>query len=379
MSITHFPSFFYLYMLISQELLLMLDPFENLSKIQEEEYHNKFKLLKNSLLREKEIFLGWLNGLSTVNNKILHEFQKEFHPSFWKFYLLAVFSDSGFQMDFSKNSSYLLVSSPQQILIEAVVSNIKEVVTAEKDETLEDLQASLIPPHLSLDYSEVLDQAIVRHSVAIKKKWTKYIKNYSKLSHLNGENPFVIALSSYDQINHGREFLYPMVALLYGLYYDPMTDDYLPRTSIKKPGSRSDIPLGFFNNAAMEDIAAILFSCTTTLDKLTSLARSESDSGLNGNIVNILQTSGEPAYRAQFVSPDDPEQLSDGLFLFHNPFSKNPLERKTFAGTNIIQVYLEGNNFRFEGNRPPIYSRINTIIKLPEPYMDMVINRLSRR
>ena len=43
----------------------------------------------------------------------------------------------------------------------------------------------------------------------------------------------MIAMSSYSQINYGREYIYPMMTLLYGLSYMPNTDSYIPVTEIK--------------------------------------------------------------------------------------------------------------------------------------------------
>lgn len=356
----------------------MLDLFENLPKVPEEKFHAKFKLLKNSLFREKAILSDWVKEFVDRDNKIVAEFQENFHSSFWEFYLFAVFTELGLNVDFSHSSPDFIITSPERILIEAVVSNIKDGGRAEQDRKHEDILSMLIPPHQVLDFQEVLDEAIVRHSSSIHKKWSKYKNDYAKLDHVTGNEPYIIALGSYDQVNYGREFVYSMMALLFGLYYDPMTDDYLPRTSIKKPGTDSDIPIGLFNNDVFEDVSAILFSCTMTLGKLTALANSEEKSGQINHVVNVRQISDEPTYSIKSVSPTEPEHLSDGLFLFHNPFAKNIVDRNIFGNTNIVQIFLDGDQFRFEGNQPPLFSRYNDIVKLPEEFLTKIVRAFNR-
>ncbi|MFC3157121.1 hypothetical protein SAMN05443633_11278 [Chryseobacterium arachidis] len=370
--------FFIFTLAISQEPILMLDLFENLPEIPEEKLHAKFKFLKDNLFPEKAILSGWVKGFIDKDNKIVAEFQESFHSSFWEFYLFAVFSELCLKVDFSHSSPDFIISSPQRILIEAVVSNIRDGGRGEHDRKDRDILSMLVPQHLAIDFNEVLDEAIVRHSSAIIKKWNKYKTDYSVLDHVAGDEPYIISLSSYAEVNYGREFVYPMMALLFGLYYDPMVDDYLPRSSIKMPGTESEIPLGLFSNSALEDVSAILFSATTTLGKLTALANSDNDSEQLNHVVNVRQISDDPSYSIKSVSPTEPEHLSDGLFLFHNPFAKNIVDRNMFGNTNIVQIFLDGDQFRFEGKKTPLFSRYNDIVKLPEEFLASIIRRFNR-
>lgn len=341
---------------------MTLNLFDKIDSIEDEELHHKFKQLRdNSLLDgERKILTSWTDGFTDRDNKIIKEFQTTFHSSFWEFYLFKVFQEAGFTIDFSHNRPDFIVKSPIEINIEAVVSNIKKDGKGEEERNLDNILSMIDPPHLQVNYSEFLNEAIVRNSNAILSKNTKYLNSYSSCEWVNPETPFIIALSSYGQIDYGREYYYPLLALLYGLYFNPTKKDFDVVTEITKPGTSSPIPVGLFNNNSMEHISAIIFSCTTTLGKLTSLAISESASTLQLNsVLNIRQDYEEPIYKIQMVSSENKEELSDGLFIFHNPYAKKKIPKETFNKTNIFQVTFEKRQLVFEGENLPIVSRLN--------------------
>lgn len=354
----------------------MLDLFENLSGVKQ---CKEFKFVRDNLFSEKRILSSWVEKFVDRDGKIVREFQEKFYNSFWEFYLFSVITELRFKVDFSKNTPDFVINSPTNILIEAVVAEIKTGGKQFEERTIEDNISMLIPPQLQLDFYQVLDEAVVRHSNSFLTKWEKYEKTYSKQSFVTGDEPFIIAISSYDQINYGREYIYSMMALLFGLYYDPSIDDYIPKTSVTKPQSNAQIPIGLFNDTKYEDVSAVLFSCTTTLGKLTSLAKSDSNLGHYNHVVNIRQISDDPSFLLQHVSPEDPEELADGLFLLHNPYARNRCDRSIFKDSNIIQIYLDNDQFRFEGNRPPIISRFNSFAKMPDHFFQRIINTFNRR
>ena len=151
-----------------------------------------------------------------------------------------------------------------------------------------------------------------------------------------------------------------MLALLYGYYFVPKTDNYLIKENITKPGTDSTIPIGIFKDKAFEHISAIIFSCTTTLGKLTSLSISENNSSLQFNrVINVRHDYEPPYYKIHDVTKENPEYLSDGLFIFHNPNAKNKISFNQFESSNAIQVTFDDGNFKFEGENTPIYSRLN--------------------
>ncbi|MRX46711.1 MULTISPECIES: hypothetical protein [Bacteroidota] len=341
---------------------MTLNLFGKLDGIEENILHRKFKLLRDNpaLDGERKVVTSWTESFVDRDNKIVKEFQTTFHSSFWEFYLHKVFKEAGFVIDFSQDRPDFIIKSPIDLNIEAVVSNIRQGGKGEENRNMDNILSMLEPPHLQENYNEFLDEAIVRNSNAILSKSKKYVNEYANCEWVDQETPFVIALSSYGQIDYGREYYYPLLALLYGLYFIPSKNGFSTVTEITKPNTTSTIPVGLFNDNSFEHISAVIFSCTTTLGKLTSLSISQSLSSLQLNtVLNIRQDYELPIYKTQMVDPDNPEELSDGLFIFHNPFAKKKISKEIFAATNILQLTFEDRVLAAEGENLPIVARLN--------------------
>jgi len=325
---------------------------------------------------EREIILNWTDGFIDRDNKIIKEFQTTFHSSFWEFYLYRIFCEMNFEIDFSKDRPDFIIKKPYEIFIEAVVSNIKKEGREESSRSADDVSSMVVPPHLQVDFEKLLNESIVRNSNAILSKSTKYLEKYIKCDWVSNDIPFIIALSSYDQVNYGREYIYPLLALLYGLYFNPEKNDYEVVKQITKPETDSTIPIGIFNDKSMEHISAIIFSCTTTLGKLTSLSISADNSPLQMNrVINIRNDYEPPYFKIQDVSKGNPEELSDGLFIFHNPHAKNKLSREQFSKSNIFQITFDERKLIFGGENTPIFSRLNMPKML---FPDFLIHQISK-
>ncbi|MFC5873243.1 hypothetical protein ACFP3I_11670 [Chryseobacterium arachidis] len=54
------------------------------------------------------------------------------------------------------------------------------------------------------------------------------------------------------------------------------------------------------------------------------------------------------------------------------------MDRNMFGNTNIVQIFLDGDQFRFEGKKTPLFSRYNDIVKLPEEFLASIIRRFNR-
>lgn len=341
---------------------MKLDLFKKIEGLSEDDLHPKFKLLRDNIILngERSILTDWTDEFIDRDNKIIKEFQTTFHSSFWEFYLFRIFKELNFKIDFSEDRPDFIINSPEKIFIEAVVSNVKKDGRREDTRTIEDISSMIVPPNKQKDFYEVLDEAIVRNSNAILGKSSKYLEKYINCDWVDEESPFVIALSSYNQVNYGREYFYPMLALLYGMYYNPKSDNYESIDSIFKPGTDSSIPLGIFKDNSYKHISAIIFSCTVTLGKLTSLSISngKTETQLNG-VINIRHDYEAPHYKIQKVSDKNPEYLSDGLYIFHNPFASSPLKSTAFEKSNAIQIIAKNGQLSFVGENTPIYSRLN--------------------
>lgn len=355
--------------------------FKPIKKISDRQLHAKFRLLRDDpcLEHERRILEQWVEGLDDRDNKMIQEFQKTFHASFWEFYLHACFREAGFALDQGHNRPDFMLKGPYEINVEAVVSNIKDHGRPESDRALEDLMDMFIPPKNQQDFHQVQQEAVIRQSNAVISKIKKYENEYSKCVWVKQDTPFMIAMSSYSQINYGREYIYPMMTLLYGLSYMPNTDSYIPVTEIKKPGTDCTIPVGLFTSDKYSGISAILYSCTTTLGKLTALSKSQGNFSLN-EVYNLRRDYEDARipYKLHKVNNNQPELLTDGLFLFHNPYAKNKIDIKCFEGTNITQFFYKEGELIHTSNTFPIVCRLN-ISKLLEPGFLMLITEYVRQ
>lgn len=162
------------------------------------------------------------------------------------------------------------------------------------------------------------------------------------------------------------------MALLYGMYYKAENDHYCNKDYIIKPGTdASKIPLGIFINKDMEkeyrNASAVIFSCTLSLGKLTSLL--VSDGLLYTNKVYNIRRYNEDGdahdkYLLQIVSTDSPEEFADGLFVFHNPNARIKLPKDLFANVPVTQFFFENGRVNILGNETPLIVRHNTSILL---------------
>ncbi len=358
--------------MIKREVVTILKLFEKLPDILDEKLHSKFKLLlKPEFYRHREIIQGWVEGFVDRDNKIIKEFQTTFHSSFWEFYLFALFKELNFELDQTHDRPDFIIKAPEEIYIEAVVPEINDKTgIPESMRDMDDIISMFIPPYEQTDFYKVLDEAIIRQSNSILKKRNNYIKNYSKCDWID-EKPYVIALSSYDQINYGREFIYPMLALLYGMYYVPEKEDYEIRNSVKKDNG-ADIPIGIFNNPDYSNISAIIYSSTITIGKLTSLSISNGKRSTINEVYGLYKDykDSDKPYKLNIVSPETPEELSDGVFIFHNPNAKHKLPLTYFESSNITQYFINDSELNFSLDSRVLVARIDTI---PLPGMDTTI------
>ena len=353
----------------------MLDIFGDIG-VNESKMHDKFKMLKDNLIfGEKDVLKQWTEKFIDRDNKIIKEFQTTFHSSFWEFFLNALFIEAGFEIDYTESRPDFIVISPQKMYVEAVVANIKEVGTKENERNINNVLSMVKPFYMQKNFKDNLSESVTRYSNSIQYKAVKKYKDYIKDEHFDDSLPYLIAMSGYEQIDYGNNFVFPMMALLYGRVYDNLTDTYVNKTEVKKPGTESTIPVGIFLDDSYSHVSAIIYSCTNTLGKLTSLAISQGLPNIN-SVLTIRQDCDLPTYKIQLVSEESPEYLSDGVFIFHNPNANNPISEELFNKTNVINVLYDESNqcSKRKGNNLPIISRLNLVAgKALFPYMEKEI------
>lgn len=337
--------------------------FEVVKGLNRKKLHNKFLLLKNEsqLLHEKNMLQKWSEGLVDKDNKFVREFQETFHSCFWELFLYRLFKSAGFDLDQSHQTPDFVIKKPEEVYVEAVIANISKSGKKESERTLEDQLSMMIPPYLQDDFDMVMREGILRAANAIQSKNNKWLEEYSKKEWICSDRPYIVAMSSYDQINYGREYIYSMLALLYGFYFNAKTETYEKKNSIIKPNTNqeAEIPIALLEREEYQGVSAIIFSCIMTLGKLTSLSISEGNLSLNV-VYNIRENYESGKYLLQIVSKENPEDIADGVFIFHNPNAKNKLNENFFRNLCVTQFFLENGELVSLGNMTPIIARVNT-------------------
>ncbi len=353
------------------ELLL----FDKIKGLPDNRQHEKFKILRDEiqLLAEKRLLCAYTDGLVDRDHKMVRQFQETFHSTYWEICIYQLCLEAGFSLDQSHPFPDFIIKKPSEFYIEAVVANIKQTGVPESERTLEDQLSMLIPPHMQKDFADVLDESIIRSSNAIFSKIKKY-EDYKKKSWFDEKNPFIIALSSCDQINYGREFLYPMMALLYGRYYIPCENGCITKTSIKKSETGVELPLGIFLNSEYSQISAVMYTCTNTIGKLTALALSNGMHTFN-SVLDVVRDEEDDSlpFKFRIVSDSSPEIISDGVFIFHNPYAKTPIDPELFINTNVTHVFLENDSLSMMGVTTPLYTRFSTSSLIAQPLFNRLI------
>jgi len=341
---------------------MTLPLFEDIKGLKPQNQHPKYCYLRDEiqLNAEKELLLAYTEGFIDRDNKVVRQFQETFHSTFWEICLYQLCLEAGFSLDQSKPYPDFCIIKPFEFYIEAVVANIKQYGTPESNRTLEDILSMLSPPKNISDFQETLNESIIRDSNAIINKMNKY-NNYKKASWFNSKVPYIIALSSNDQINYGREYIYSMLALLYGRYYIAEYGCCAQAGSITKPETGKDIPLGLFLDDKYKHVSAIIFTCTNTIGKLTALALSSGKITYN-KVIEIIQNyeDFETPYKYRIIDENNGERVSDGVFIFHNPFASNPIKPDLFKNTNVTHFVFENNELHVLGVTTPIVSRYST-------------------
>lgn len=96
--------------------------------------------------------------------------------------------------------------------------------------------------------------------------------------------------------------------------------------------SQVQFELGIFASEKHKHISAVIYTCTLSLGKLTSLVGSHGIISkyvcLDREALRIIRRSGD--------SPD--ESLGDGVFVFHNPFAERPLDESFMSMRGVSHV-----------------------------------------
>jgi len=317
----------------------MNDLFQDLEM--KKELHPKFLVLRDVYSEyHREILNEWFSGFQDRDNKIIKEFQTTFHSSFWEIFLYKVFKELHFKIDFTHNRPDFILEHfglGEVIYVEATIANISISGSPEDSRGMEDILSMFTPPYLLPDFETGMVESIIRYANAIKSKTEKYRNDYVNCKWICSDNPYVIALSSYSQVNYGRE------------------------QYVIKQETGAEILLNIFDSKEYEDVSAIIFTSNCTIGKLTALVRSKNEDYNITNVFNLYQDffDEEVRFKYQDVGTKAPELVTDGLWVFHNPNAKNQLSVLDFWDEGITQIMIEDEKVHMYGNPNPTIARLD--------------------
>ena len=340
---------------------LKLDFFE--PQVSDDRFHKNFSsTLGEGREAERALFNEWADGFFDRDKKIIKEFQTSFNSTFWEVYLYRAFTELGLAIDWSRPSPDFSVRSDYgDFVVEAVTAGAANGKPNEWDKTFSSEELESLKRFKALNM-----EAMIRLSNAVLSKVKKYNKSYFKLDHVK-HKPFVIAVAPFEQPHFNLQYDRAIRALLYDYYVDE--DVYLDNPSLYPKGpptvqlgfvtkdNGSEVPLGFFNDAGMEEISAILFSCTATWGKLSAMCDSPD------KMTQVWSTwatppDGVPEKRLLWVK-DHAETVIDGLQIYHNPNARHPLDPRVFRGERVVQHYYceDADEWVYEGRTDALLTR----------------------
>jgi hypothetical protein len=106
-------------------------------------------------------------------------------------------------------------------------------------------------------------------------------------------------------------------------------------------GEGVDIPLGYFRDASYSDVSAVVYSCLATWGKIRALA-DRPDANMRFTSFHPNPGSLAPAVRTAMKN-DYREHLLDGLYVFHNPSARIPLDSKVLAHPRAASIRVESD------------------------------------
>ena len=188
------------------------------------------------------------------------------------------------------------------------------------------------------EYDFIIRESITRNYYKIRDKVNYYNNKYKQNPWFDKNLPYVVALGSYSQEEYGREYIFPLLALLYGEIYRPSKCDfsegeYILRLEDHGVDEKEKIPLNIFSLNEFSDVSAIIFSSAISLGKL---------SALNSTKKNFVHVWFDGDLKKQFkITKNYEEKYTDGLFVFHNPFARSPLSKSVFEYEHICQFFSD--------------------------------------
>lgn len=237
------------------------------------------------------------------------------------------FTKNFLSIDFShKAPDFIIIDENKETkyTIEATIANnaANRPAEWEQEEKLEFMKRVLSDEEIKT----IRLEATVRICNSISNKYKKYKSEYETLNYVVGK-PFILGLASYDSYFFYKYGMDPILRALYGtdiMFYDDNGEVVEKIVEKVKKENGSEIDVGLFTNSNYKEISAILYSNTATYGKLEAMSSKTNRNKLMFGTVKYNDYDIKPTEKLE-IGKDYKETLSDGLYIFLNPFAINPL------------------------------------------------------
>ncbi len=309
------------------------------------------------------------NLFPTVDEDFVQQFQTTgFDARIWELNLMAAFDEVKFKIPRTYNRpDFELEKKGKKIFVEAVTtnSNLNELTTRQPDLVMNDYNET--------EWANYVRSEILESTIKIASALTsKLSKKYWDLHWVKGY-PFILAVEPF---HHSLVHFFSdsnISGYLYGME-NSWTRDNSGKLIItthrildhpKKNGG--SVPSHFFGLPGAENISAVMFSNGATVSKFLRMGKLK---GLGKEATTVIRkgffyshdpNATEPIpfeYNVGVTGPQ--ENWAQGLFMYHNPFAKYPVEESDFP--DMLHGYFDGDFQAFFPDFFPVSSETKIYI-----------------
>jgi hypothetical protein len=270
-----------------------------------------------------------------IDGNFIEQFQTTgFDARIWELYLFAAFTEMSYDIDREFPAPDLSCRNPlTEFFVEAVTLN------PSKDENGNDI--NVIPDDFGADMRSYLEEYMpIRFAGALI---SKLAKRYWDLPHVAGK-PLLFAIQDFSAPRSMTYTRSAFEAYVTGYRHFAERDDtnklvIRPEKIGEHRWKTKSVPSGFFEQPEADNVSAILFSNSGTLNKFNRMGRlvgfgsSRVHMHRVGLAVNHDPNSSEPnAFRQNVSDSAYQETWEEGIDIWHNPKAKYPLNPRLFPG-----------------------------------------------
>ena len=302
-------------------------------QIEPKKQHPVFRmLLEDRYKPEREVLNAWATGFKDRDGKFIQEFQTTFESGLWELYINAALATWQMKPDMTLTSPDCVVNDPVPLCIEATIAAPPVDGKGPIGYSIGDIPE---------DFDEFNAQASLRICNSFSSKVKRYREYYSTLLHVAGR-PFVIAIAAFDRPLAHFAASRPILAALYGLYYDERATHRDAKKVVSynvdaaAKSDSVDVPLRLFCDEKYADVSAVIYSSLATWGKVRALADNPTAKTIyttyhpsNAGLLPEVRSTLKNAYV---------EDLLDGAYVLHNPFATNPIPEGVLSHPRITET-----------------------------------------